>query len=276
MKVLVLGAAGMLGHAVFGGLSAISGLTVYGTVRAAGREPFFELDIRDSGGLQALLGQLKPDIVINCAGTVKQRQEASDLEQLVKVNALFPHQLALACSSVAARVIHFSTDCVFSGQEGGYTELDAPDAIDLYGRTKHWGELPHAPHCLTLRTSVIGHQLTGSYGLLEWFLGQRGTVHGYSNAVFSGLTTREVAKVLADVVLRCPDLQGLYHLAGAPVSKLELLRMLRAAYATPVEIVPETQTAYDRSLDATSFLTATGYQPPPWQQMIEEMARHGR
>jgi dTDP-4-dehydrorhamnose reductase len=203
---------------------------------------------------------------------VKQVAAATDPVASLTVNALFPHRVAAACQATGARLIQISTDCVFSGRKGGYTEADTPDAEDLYGRSKLLGEVS-GPRCLTLRTSIIGRELSRESGLLEWFMAkQRGRVRGYTNAIFSGFTTQALGEILAWVIGDQQTLAGLYHVASEPISKYSLLTKISKAFGLEVEIEPYAEYRCDRSLDASRFRTATGWQPPSWDAMIEGLA----
>lgn len=280
MRVLVLGAAGMLGHKVWQELG-FRGLDVAVTTRAepaayAAAKLFQEahagvLDVRRDS-LGPVLDRVRPDAVVNCIGIVKQLREGSLAIPSIEINALLPHRLEKECFERGARLIHISTDCVFDGTRGGYQESDRPDAIDLYGRSKALGEVT-GPLSLTLRTSIIGRELTGSSGLLEWFLSQPGpTVPGFSRAWFSGVTTQFLASLIADVLQHHEDLQGLFHVAGERISKLELLRLLAVAYGRDVDVVPNASLVIDRSLDARRFWGRLDRQPPPWPTLVAQLA----
>jgi len=289
MRVLVLGAAGMLGHKLCQRLR--ERFEVVGTVRGdpVAYAAYRALDGVDlQGGVDAervetvrqVLEAVRPDVVVNAIGTVKQRAESNDPVTGITVNALFPHQLARLCSGLGARVVHFSTDCVFAGLRGGYREDDVTDANDFYGRTKLLGELA-GPGCLTLRTSMIGRELSGTQGLIEWFLSQRGgRVKGYARARFSGLTTRVLSDLVGDLIERSPDLEGLWHVSAEPISKLDLLEIVNRVYGTGVTIERDEALVVDRSLDSSRFRARTGYQPPGWEAMIAGMhadeASYGR
>jgi dTDP-4-dehydrorhamnose reductase len=281
MKILVLGASGMLGNAVFRLLGCSPGLTVTGTVRGEAARRHFPadlagrlisgIDVEHHDSIVRAFAAARPDAVVNCVGLVKQLADANDPLQAVPLNTLLPHRLAALCAAGGARLVHVSTDCVFSGKAGGYTEADVPDAYDLYGRTKLLGEVVDRPHAITLRTSIIGRELDGSRSLVGWFLAQRGPVAGYRRAVFSGLPTVELATVVRDVVLPRPDLSGLYHVAAAAIDKHALLQLIAEAYGHRIEIVPRDEPVIDRSLDATRFREATGYVAPPWPELIRRM-----
>lgn len=274
MKVLVLGGTGMLGHVV--GRKLGQRYDTYLTVRGAGDGPAVlgGVDARRLETVVAALDQVRPEAVVNCIGAIKQRPEGRDPDTATAVNAVFPHQLAPACAARGARLIHISTDCVFSGRQGGYRETDPPDPVDLYGRTKLLGE-PAGDACLTLRTSLIGRELGTANGLVEWFLGQTGRVDGFTNAIFSGITAEACADVLADVIELHPELGGLRHVAGEAISKHDLLVLLREASGHAVEIEPVAEPELDRSLDASRFRDETGWVPATMCAMIARMFEEG-
>jgi dTDP-4-dehydrorhamnose reductase len=200
----------------------------------------------------------------------KHKSGAEDPLVSIPVNTLMPHRLAGLCKLVGTRLIHVSTDCVFSGQRGGYVEGDFADARDVYGKSKALGEVIY-PHCVTLRTSTIGHELASQFGLLDWFLAQEGRCKGYTRAVFSGLPTVVFAQVVRDIVVPQTELSGLYHVAAKPIAKFDLLRMIADVYGKDIDIVPDDKLVIDRSLDAKRFQLATGYVAPEWPEMIKLM-----
>ena len=232
------------------------------------------VDVRQTDGLLQVLADFRPEAVVNAVGIVKQRTEAKEVIPSLEVNALLPHRLALMCRAVGARLVHLSTDCVFSGRKGAYRETDVPDAEDLYGRTKLLGEVSE-PHCVTLRTSMIGPELSRKTSLLEWFLAQRGqTVKGFTKAIFSGFPTTELARIVERVLVEVPALHGLYHAAAGPISKYDLLTLIRDRLKLPVTIERDSTFECDRSLDGSRFQRDTGYVAPVWGTMIDDMARH--
>lgn len=280
IRVLVLGATGMLGSTIFRTFSADQRLETMGTMRDARGAAHFAPDLRsslvpdvhlaDEAGLLNTFAYAKPDVVVNCVGIIKQLPSANDHSESLTINALLPHRLAKYSDMVGARLVHFSTDCVFSGKQGKYKEADFPDANDLYGRTKYLGEVAYR-NTVTLRTSIIGHELTSAKSLVDWFLGQSGEVKGYRKAVFSGLPTIEVARVVRNIVLSHPELYGLYHLSVNPINKYELLQLVAEAYKKKITIIPDDQIAIDRSLNSDRFRKATGYVPEPWPKLIQDM-----
>jgi dTDP-4-dehydrorhamnose reductase len=216
---------------------------------------------------------VQPQVVVNCIGLVKQAEALKDPLVSIEVNALFPHRLATLCQERGIRLIHISTDCVFSGRKGHYMENELSDAEDLYGRTKFLGEVSYN-RCLTLRTSMIGRELGTSHGLIEWFLSQEGrTVGGYTRAIFSGFTTNALAEIIARIVDKQPEMCGVWHVASDPISKFALLSLVKQIYGLDIKINPDETVVCDRSLNADRFRQATGFVPPTWYDMIEQMYR---
>ncbi|MGH8601219.1 MAG: dTDP-4-dehydrorhamnose reductase family protein [Gammaproteobacteria bacterium] len=281
MNVLVLGVTGMLGSTVFRHFSVDQRYQVWGTLRNADALRYFpaethshllsNVDVLDQDGLVAVLERVRPKVVINCVGLIKQLADAKDPLSALPINAMLPHRLAKLCALTGARLIHISTDCVFSGRKGGYTEDDLSDAEDLYGKSKFIGELHGLSHAITLRTSIIGHELGSNCSLIDWFLAQSGMVKGYSRAIFSGLPTAELARAISDYVLPVPELHGLYHVSVEPIDKLSLLRLVAEVYGKKIEIIPDEQVCIDRSLDSSRFRQATGYVPPAWPELVRLM-----
>lgn len=283
-RVLVLGASGMLGHTVLRHLEDCPGITAWGSVR----DPASTLrlptalrsrivsggDVSDQRGLQRILHEIAPAVVINCIGVVKQLAAASDPSIALPVNAEFPHHLADLCKQIDSRLVQISTDCVFSGKRGAYTENDPPDATDLYGQSKALGELVH-PGAITLRTSIIGPELGTRHSLLAWLLSQSGPVKGYTRALFSGLPTIELARVISRHVLPNLDLHGIYHVAAAPISKFELLRLFVEIYELAVDVIPDATLVIDRTLDGNRFMSATGFVADPWPDLVRSMRNFG-
>ncbi len=280
MKILVLGVTGMLGNTLFRYLSRQPDLEVYGSARSARAAGHFAEDLRakiltgvnveNQDALIKVYATARPDVVINCVGLIKQLAESNDPLEAIPINSLLPHRLAALCELAGARLIHVSTDCVFSGNKGNYTEADFPDAGDLYGRSKLMGEVD-TPHAITLRTSLIGHELSGNHSLVNWFLSRQGSVKGYTNAIFSGLPTVEISRIVMEYVLPRPELHGLYHVAAAAINKCDLLRLIATAYNKPIEVIPDAALNIDRSLNASRFNTATGYRAPEWPELINRM-----
>ena len=282
MRILILGGDGMLGHELLCRLSSSHDVRV--TLRQS--MPTYQalqlfhpgnayagIDIRLIDGVRDVLDDFRPDAVVNAVGLVKQRPDADNAIDSIEINALFPHRLAALCAEFDVRLLHMSTDCVFSGRVGNYREDDTPDALDLYGRTKLLGELSK-PHCLTLRTSIIGRELSRYSGLLEWFLAQKGSLKGFRQAIFSGFTTIELARIIERLLADYPRAAGLYHVSSEPIAKYDLLVLLRKALGIAIDIVPDDGLRIDRSLDSSRFRSEFDYRPPTWEQMADELAHH--
>ncbi|KJV81104.1 NAD dependent epimerase/dehydratase family protein [Rickettsia hoogstraalii str. RCCE3] len=284
MKILILGVTGMLGNSMFRFLSQDSKFDVYATARNNSARSYFSKDLSDKlitnvdvenyDSLVEVFNKAKPEIVINCIGLVKQLADANDPLKALPINSLLPHRLANLCKLANSRLIHISTDCVFSGKKGNYKESDFPDCYDLYGRSKFLGEVDY-PHAITLRTSIIGHELVGNRSLINWFLSAEGQVKGFEKAIYSGFPTVELARIIRDFVLPNKELHGLYHLASKPINKLELLKLVAEIYNKEIDIIPSDELVIDRSLDATSFNEVTGYTPPDWRELVKRMCEFG-
>ncbi len=280
LRLLVIGATGMLGHQCCIQLS--QRFSVTGTTRAdpaaLAALPAFH-NVQLVGGistsrlvaLEALLADLRPDAVLNCVGVIKQLASESSSETMIATNALFPHQLARLCSLHGSRLIHFSTDCVFSGQTGNYRESDLTDARDIYGLSKLLGEVTSG-NALTLRTSIIGLELNHFLSLAEWVISNKGgKVRGFTNAIFSGFTTPVLARLAGDIITSHPDLSGLYHASAHPISKHDLVNLINDQLKLGIEIEAYPDFRCDRSLDSSRLQDAAGFRAPSWQQMIAEL-----
>jgi dTDP-4-dehydrorhamnose reductase len=283
-KVLIVGVSGMLGSATYRLFASSPGFSTVGTARRlAGCEslPLQDnariidgIDIADFDGLTRLFAEERPDVVINCVGVIKQLAAAKDALISISVNSLFPHRLAQLAAASNARLIQISTDCVFNGRRGNYHESDHPDAEDMYGRTKLLGEVDY-PNAVTLRTSIIGHEIGSALSLIDWFLSQPGPrVNGYRKAIYTGLPTVELARVMRDVVIPRSELRGLWHVSSDPISKFDLLHLVALTYGKHIEILPDDSVRIDRSLDGSRFRKATGYIAPPWGELVKLMHAH--
>jgi dTDP-4-dehydrorhamnose reductase len=279
-NILIFGASGMMGNALLRYLATRTEHHIIGVVRSKNsmqRLPahlhsrvVFGGSMDDIDAVVHLFDQHRPTVVINCIGLVKQLDDANDPLAAIPINAMLPHRLARLCGLAGARLIHLSTDCVFSGAKGLYVEDDLPDARDVYGRTKLLGEVDY-PHALTLRTSIIGHELSGTNSLVCWFLAQQGSVSGFSRAVFSGFPTVEIARIIDKYILPQPDLHGLYHLSAEPIDKFALLTLIARIYNKNIKIENDPMLIIDRSLDSTRFRNATSFHPEDWPTLIQRM-----
>tara|TARA_A100001011_G_scaffold359425_1_gene405924 strand:+ start:393 stop:1280 length:888 start_codon:yes stop_codon:yes gene_type:complete len=280
-KILIIGASGMIGNSILAFLLKKNNYSIFATIRSSNtfKAPkssseyhlFKNIDAENKKSLERVFNKVNPDIVINCVGIVKQSKEMKNIYKVIYLNSLLPHYLQNLCKSHSSRFINIGTDCVFSGLKGNYSEKDLPDATDLYGRSKYLGETS-SRNTITLRTSLIGHEYKNAYGLLEWFLSQNKVVEGYKKAIFSGLTVIEFANIVNEYVIPNNKLMGLYHISADPISKYDLLLLIKKIYSKNIIIVPENKKmAIDHSINSFSFRKATGFMPKTWQLMIEEM-----
>jgi len=281
MKILIIGGDGMLGHQLLRQwrprhvvrVTLRKDLAAYASLNLFREEFVFTgVDVRSIDHIAKCVEASRPDVIVNAVGLVKQRPSGQDCMANLELNALLPHQLAFIAQKAGARLVHFSTDCVFSGRKGNYVETDFPDADDLYGRTKLLGEI-HFPHTLTLRTSIIGRELSRKASLIEWFLAQRGMVHGFTRAIYTGFTTLEIARIVERLLMHYPTASGLWHISSDRITKYDLLRMVRKYFKINTEIVPDDSFVCDRSLASERFRSTFGYAPPSWDKMVEELAQ---
>jgi len=281
--VLILGASGMLGHKIFEVLNSYSQYRVYGTVTSLksfnGTLPekyksliFESVFANDLPSVEKILTSVKPNIVINCIGMIKQKKDQGTQIQTILLNALFPQQINAICEKRRIRFITIATDCVFDGKKDHeYLETDLPTCHDVYGMTKFLGEI-HSGSGLTLRTSIIGHELKEGVSLLDWFLGQNNkTIKGYKKAIFSGFPTVILARVIAEKIIPNKTLCGLYHLSTNPISKYDLLKMIKNEYEIKVRIFSDSNLKVNRALNSDIIRKKLKYSPPSWNELIKEM-----
>lgn len=281
MKILILGGYGMLGHKLvqtFGNKFEIY-TTIRGKYKDVEKYGFFDagktfekIDAEKITAVEEIIGQIKPFVVINCVGIIKQISASKNVIKTLTINSIFPHQLAELSRKHRFRLINISTDCVFSGNKGDYAEDDVCDAVDLYGKSKNLGEITEG-NCITLRTSIIGRELQTAHSLVEWFLSHRNNrVKGYTNAVYTGFPTSVFADIISELITKHPRLSGLYHVSSNPINKYELLKLLNKYYDANVSIEPFEDFKIDRSLSSEKYRSATGFAAPGWDSMIEKMA----
>lgn len=281
MKVLILGATGMLGYQLFK-TCLNRGIDVHGVVRNSkllsarlglNIEDKISLidDVKNISSVEAVIKAFRPEFVVNCIGIIKQSSLAENYYESISVNSLLPHQLERLGHVYNYQLIQISTDCIFNGNKGMYNKTDLSDAYDLYGKSKYLGEVNYG--CgITIRTSIIGHELNEKkHGLIDWFLSQSECIRGYTKAIFSGVTTLELTKIILDVIFPMKTPIGLIQVAAAPINKMDLLTIAAKVYEKKIDIIPSDELVIDRSLDGSSFTKLTGYSSPSWAQMIREM-----
>lgn len=274
MKILVLGASGMLGHRIWFELS--KSYEIAGVIRnelpiGHNLKKIFLDDVTNFEELRNILDEFKPDLLLNCVGLIKQAPTNNSSLQNIMLNSVLPLKLTEICKSLNCRLILFSTDCVFSGTKGMYVENDFCDADDVYGRSKKLGEVVNEDHVLTIRTSIIGRELRGHGSLVDWFLKSHGNVKGFKNAIFSGLPTKYLANVIDKFVIPDSSLCGLYHISTDPISKYDLLNLIKDHLNLDKEILPQFDFKIDRSLNSDRFRNRTGFHPLTWNQLIPEI-----
>ena len=283
MRIIILGSNGLLGNTIIRYFFENFNYETFGFCRDSSKLGFLNKnnfqrinvvkDIFNTEDLKKKIEKIKPDVIINSIGiTNKIKNENSNfIQKIIQVNSLFPHQLQLLCLQLGIRLIHLSSDCVFSGDKGFYSEQDNPDPIDIYGKSKLLGELDYE-NTITIRKSVIGHEINSKNGLLEWFLKQEGEVKGYKKAIFSGITVLELARVIDMYIIPNQNLRGVYHISGQSISKYNLLKIIASEYKKVIKIVPNEEVKIDRSLNSTKFNKITGYQSEAWPKLIKSMA----
>jgi len=279
MRILILGGDGMLGHELFKRLqlrhevkvTLRQDLIAYNRFDLFSRENAYDgIDIRSLERLTEVMADFRPEVIINAVGIVKQRLDANEYIPSLEINALLPHRLATLCKAMSSRLIHLSTDCIFSGKKGNYQDSDYSDAEDLYGKTKYLGEV-NSSNSITLRTSIIGRELSRHSSFLDWFLSQTGMVKGFTRAIFTGFTTLEMSRIIEKILLEYPDATGVYQVSSSPISKYDLLMLIREKLGHDIEIIADDSYVCDRSLNSERFRAKFNYTPPSWPTMIEEL-----
>lgn len=277
MRVLILGCNGMLGHRLF--LELKKNHDVYGTLRdnqikfdyLDKNKIISNCDVRDISNLEKIVNEINPEVIFNCVGIIKQIEDSNDPIACIEINALLPHKLAKLFSE-NRRIIHFSTDCVFDGAKGNYSEKDIPNATDLYGMTKTLGEVRNNKNFLTIRTSIIGREIEPKGSLIDWFLSQEGKeIKGFTNAIYTGLPTLTLAKIIENYILPNKNLSGLYHISSSPINKFELLKLVKDEFKNNIKIVPFEDFKIDRSLDSSHFSNETGFKAPSWTTLVKDI-----
>ena len=282
MKILILGSNGLVGNTISRyffekeNYQTIAILRDYSKLKLFHKkfhQKFLVIEnILDYEKTKKIIKSVKPDILINCLGITNKEitNNPKQIEKFIIINSLFPHWLQRLCSNIDARLIHFSTDCIFSGKKGFYSEKDIPDPPDIYGRSKLLGELNYE-NTLTIRKSVIGHELASKNGLLEWFLAQNNCVQGYKNVIFSGITVLELARLIDTYIIPRSDLKGILNISGQSISKFDLLKILANVYNKSIEIIPNESMNINRTLNGSQFNKLTGYRISPWSSLIKSM-----
>jgi dTDP-4-dehydrorhamnose reductase len=281
MRVIILGVSGLIGHKLLQKLS--SDFEIFGVLHHSkdyyNNPPLFSgqniienINVSEFDILKGVLYTVNPDIIINCVGITKRKIDINDPLDAISINSAFPHQLAKWAKVNKKRVIHFSTDCVFNGKIGNYTETSLSSAEDVYGKTKYLGEL-HYDNTITIRSSFIGQELFDKTELFEWFLAQSGKqIKGFKNTLYSGVSTIFMASVVKDIILNYPGLSGLYQLATEkPISKYQLLNLAKKVFDVKVDIIPDIEHIHCPTLDASKLRKAINIAVPSWEEMMTDL-----
>jgi len=279
-KLLILGGGGMLGHKALHSLS--SELDTWATFRKFDNR-FKSLKFIDKSkiidnvnafsfeSIEKAIQLVKPDVVLNCIGIIKQLKEYSDPKISIYINSYMPHLLAEYCVRNHIKFIHISTDCVFNGVDGNYREESISNADDLYGRSKYLGEVSDGS-TLTLRTSIIGHELLSSFSLVDWFINNSSPdIEGYKNAIYTGFPTCIFINEIFKLIKYFPKLSGLYHVASDPITKYDLLCKINKIYCLNKTLLPNDKFICNRSMNYSKYKIATNFKPLPWEEMITRM-----
>ena len=233
---------------------------------------FDGVDVGEFKKLDALLNQIKPSIVINCAGITLRKKDLSDIEKCYQLNGMLPQFVGQWCNTHDAKLFHFSTDCVYDGKKGSsYLESDMPSAFDHYGQSKYLGEASTG-NSLTMRLSIVGRELENKTELVEWILSQKDKhAKGYNAVKYSGLTTAYVAREVIRVIEKYPEISGLYHVSSEPISKYEIMEKINAKFDLNIKIEKNNEIVSNKALDCSRYEKATGFQKPSWDQMIDDL-----
>lgn len=279
MRILVLGGTGLIGNRLTRQLR--QNADVYASTRTSLVEMpmlenilepnkwIFGLDATDFQFLESEIKRLKPDVIVNCLGVVKHQINPKNAEATILLNSVLPWRLSGIAEKYDFKLIHLSTDCVFSGETGNYKESSSPDAVDLYGRSKILGELNNA-HVLTIRTSFVGREIKTFANLFEWVQRCQTTrITGYKRAIYSGLTTQAISEVIEKLIFDFSALTGLWHVSSEPISKYDLICMLNNSLNLKLDIESSEEFFCDRSLDSTAFASKTSLAIPNWITMVE-------
>ena len=281
IKVLILGADGMLGHVLCRSLfndphfdvhatTILSEPGMYWFTKKLSSRIIFNLNADRFDNLLPVFHSIKPDIIINCIAIIKPVDILKNPISSINLNTLLPHKLAEISKINGTRIIQISSDIVFDGKKGTYNENDQVNISDRYGMSKYLGEID-GPNCFTIRTSIIGHELNKKTNLLEWFLSQSQQVEGYTKAIYSGLPTIELSNVIIKYIIPNKSIHGIYHISSDPISKFDLLKLIASRYQLQINVEPNDKVTVDRSLNSNAFRSISGYAPKAWPELINSM-----
>ena len=276
-KILILGSTGMMGSTISRLIKNDKRFKILCTYKDYHKIKLIKLqknqkkklNVFDFNELKRIIFRFKPDFIINCVGLIKQLSNKKNINKIKFLNTNLPKKLSIIAKNKNFKIIHLSTDCVFSGKKGNYKESDKCDAIDLYGISKFKGEVD-SKFVLNIRTSIIGHELTSSNSLLNWFLNQK-EINGFKKAFFSGLTTLELSKIIInEIIEKNKIINGLFHISGPRISKLNLLKIVKRIYKKKTIINIDNSFKIDRSLNSNKFTKLINIKKKSWPNMIKE------
>lgn len=278
MRVLILGADGMIGHKMaqtFAKYPIDLGLNSrYNSKfirKIFPKASIFEYDLNKKK-IEQLLNYYNPEFIINAVGITIRRGACGD-QKTNYINAILPREIDTWCMSNNKKQIHFSTDCVFSGKKGNYSDFDLTDADDSYGKTKGLGEI-NSDNTLTIRSSMIGRELFNNTELLEWVVKHKNQkINGFDNAVYSGVTTLWMSKTVYKIIKNLPKLSGIWNVSSRPISKYELIKKINDQFMLNIDIVRDSSFYSNKSLNSNRFFSETNFEIPNWDDMLSELYR---
>ena len=267
----------MLGHTLIKYLISKNNLDVEFSVRNKSRQKLckeifnkeakYFVDANEPSSILKAIEIYKPNFCINCLGIIKQKEDAKNYIKSIQINSLIPHLISDYCKRYDSQLIHISTDCIFSGKKGNYLDSDTPDPIDLYGRSKLLGEVSNS-NAITIRTSIIGPEISSANGLFEWFRNKEGIIYGYQNAWFSGFTTIELSRIIYKFIIQGKIKNDIYNLSSYAINKYELLKLINKVYVLNKKIIADNSVVIDRTLNCDKFSRETGFIQDKWENMI--------
>jgi dTDP-4-dehydrorhamnose reductase len=280
IKILILGVDGMIGHKIYQSLSTTESNLVLTSRKAKTNLPFdfdkailLNLDIYKDD-LNIFLDNQMPTIIINCIGVTTRRLDKLGTNQVEYINSTFPKLLAEWTKKTNNKLIHFSTDCVFNGKKGYYSEDSLPDATDIYGSTKAAGEIKDQKNTLTIRTSMIGREIFNFTELLEWiFSNNLKAIKGYKNAIYSGVTTLWMGELIKKIIFDKINLSGIYNISSSSISKYDLITKIKSYFNLNIEILENTEYNTNKTLNSEKFQSKTGIKTPSWDEMLSALIK---
>jgi len=283
LKILILGAGGMLGHKLYQTLSKTYDDVI--PVFRKNKEHYHKFnlykpekmigntDVTDQSKLLAVLNSVKPDIICNCIGKTTRKINSEDSQSVIYLNSFLPHFISKWSSENNSYFIHFSTDCVFSGKNGPYKPNDFRDSRDLYGLSKILGET-NSKYGLTIRTSIVGREIENQTEFFEWiFSSKNKSVSGYKNVFYSGVTTNYLSEVVAQLITKDSKSHGLLQVASPPISKLNLIKKVNSLFGLGMKINTDASKVSNKILSPVKFTITSGIKTQTWDEMLNTLKK---